>query len=461
MSTTMSEAVVAGADRDALEELPLPDRFAAATVRLADINMFQGTHEKDVEKSLFVDQVSMPELAPDEALIAVMASSINYNTVWTAMFEPLPTFRFLKQMGKAGEWERRHDLPYHVVGSDASGVIVRTGSSVRKWKVGDHVVVATAYVDDQDHDTHRDGMLGGGQKAWGFETNFGGLAHYAIVRASQLMPKPGLLTWEEAAVNPLCAGTAYRMLVSDRGAQMKQGDVVLIWGATGGLGSYAVQLVRNGGGIPVGVVNSRQKADLLRSLGCEVVINRSEIDEGDTTLLQRPEGWKKLGTAVRDAVGEDPHIVFEHVGKKTFGASVFLARRGGTVVTCGSSTGYQHTYDNRYLWMRLKRIIGSHGANLHEQWEVNRLISMGRLLPALSKTYTLDEVATAARSVQTNQHIGKVGVLCLAPRPGLGVTDPQARARVGEDRLRTFQSVCAPSGDSSSGLLPTDADEAG
>jgi crotonyl-CoA reductase len=90
--------------------------------------------------------------------------------------------------------------------------------------------------------------------------------------------------------------------------------------------------------------------------------------------------------------------------------------------------------------MRLKRIIGSHGANLHEQWEVNRLFTMGRLLPALSKTYTLDEVATAVRSVQTNEHIGKVGVLCLAPRPGLGVTDPQARARVGEDRLRAFQS---------------------
>jgi crotonyl-CoA reductase len=239
------------------------------------------------------------------------------------------------------------------------------------------------------------------------------------------------------------------MLVSDRGAHMKQGDVVLIWGATGGLGSYAVQLVRNGGGIPVGVVNSRRKADLLRSLGCEVVINRSEIDGGDVTLLQRPEGWKKIGAVVRDAVGEDPHIVFEHVGEKTFGASVFLARRGGTVVTCGSSTGYQHTYDNRYLWMRLKRIIGSHGANLHEQWEVNRLISMGRLLPALSKTYPLNEVATAARSVQTNQHIGKVGVLCLAPRPGLGVTDPQARARVGEDRLRTFQNWMSEFDDSS------------
>ncbi|GAA2961158.1 crotonyl-CoA carboxylase/reductase [Kitasatospora cinereorecta] len=439
MRSPLSEAVVAGAEAAVLESLPLPGNFPAATVQACDISMFEGVEDKDVRKSLFVKDVPMPDLAPDEALIAVMASAINYNTVWTAMFEPLPTFQFLKEMGRAGGWEKRHDLPYHVVGSDASGVIVRTGSSVRRWKVGDHVVIAPAYVDEQDPDTHRDGMLGQGQKAWGFETNFGGLAHYAVVRASQLLPKPASLTWEEAAVNPLCASTAYRMLVSDRGAQMKQGDIVLVWGATGGLGSYAVQLVRNGGGVPVGVVNSDEKARLLKSLGCEAVINRQDVLDGDDTLLQRPEGWKKLGKAIRAAVGEDPHIVFEHVGKQTFAASVFLARRGGTVVTCGSSTGFEHSYDNRYLWMRLKRIIGSHGANLHEQWEVNRLFALGHLIPALSAVYTLAEVGAAARSVQTNQHIGKVGVLCLAPRPGLGVTDAQARARVGEERLSLFR----------------------
>jgi crotonyl-CoA reductase len=439
-SLTMSEAVVAGADAADLASLPVPGHFPAATVRESDVDIFKDMEAKDVRKSLSVDRVPMPELAPDEALIAVMASSINYNTVWTAMFEPLPTFQFLKQMGKRGGWEARHDLPYHIVGSDASGVIVRTGSSVRRWKVGDHVVVSPVYVDEQEPDTHRDGMLGEGQKAWGFETNFGGLAHYAVVRASQLMPKPAALTWEEAAVNPLCAGTAYRMLVSDRGARMKQGDVVLVWGATGGLGAYAVQLVLNGGGIPVGVVNSAAKADTLRSLGCEAVINREELEDGDPTLLERPDGWKKMGRVIRSLVGEDPHIVFEHVGRKTFAASVFLARRGGTVVTCGSSTGYEHFYDNRYLWMRLKRVIGSHGANLHEQYEVNRLITLGHLVPALSKTYALDEVAAAARSVQTNQHIGKVGVLCLAPEPGLGVTDPQARARIGERRLSMFRT---------------------
>ncbi|GGX70516.1 crotonyl-CoA carboxylase/reductase [Streptomyces anandii] len=439
MQSALSEAVIAGAEAAELEALPVPDHFAAAVVREEDIGIFRSVEDKDVRKSVFVEDVPMPDLAPDEALIAVMASSINYNTVWTAMFEPVPTFQFLRQMGRNGGWEARHDLPYHILGSDASGVVVRTGSSVRRWKAGDHVVISPAYVDEQDHDTHQDGMLGENQKAWGFETNFGGLAHYAVVRASQLMPKPAALTWEEAAVNPLCASTAYRMLVSERGARMKQGDVVLVWGATGGLGAYAVQLVLNGGGIPVGVVNSEEKARILMSLGCEAVINRNDIEEGDPTFLQRPDGWKRMGKAIRTAVGEDPHIVFEHVGKKTFAASVFLARRGGTVVTCGSSTGYDHLYDNRYLWMRLKRIIGSHGANLHEQWAVNRLISMGRVVPTLSRTYPLDDVGDAARSVQANEHIGKVGVLCLAPRTGLGITDPDARARIDERRLHAFR----------------------
>ncbi|RST08905.1 crotonyl-CoA carboxylase/reductase [Streptomyces sp. WAC07149] len=440
MSTPLADAVIEGRSGEELLSLPLPGHMKAVTVHKDQTGMFDGVADKDVRKSMHVEDVPMPELAPDEVLVAVMAAAINFNTVWSATFEPVPTFRFLEQMGRRGGWDARHDLPYHILGSDASGVVVRTGSAVRRWNAGDHVVVGTAYVDEQDPATHSDGMLGEDQRAWGFETNFGGLAQYTVVRASQLLPKPALLTWEEAAANPLCAGTAYRMLVSDRGARMKQGDVVLIWGATGGLGAYAVQLVRNGGGIPVGVVSSAEKAEVLRKLGCEAVIDRSAIEQGDRTMLQRPEGWKKLGKAIRDAVGEDPHIVFEHVGKATFGASVFLARRGGTVVTCGSSTGYDHQYDNRYLWMKLKNIIGSHGANLNEQWETNRLIEMGKVLPALSATYALDDAGEAARSVQVNEHLGKVGVLGLAPRAGLGVTDAQARARVGEERFRLFRS---------------------
>ncbi|MGW2617094.1 crotonyl-CoA carboxylase/reductase [Streptomyces sp. NPDC001500] len=441
--TLLTEAVRAGASPQELERAEPPREYTAAYIRSEDARMFDGVTDRDVRKSLRVGEVPMPELAPDEVLVAVMASAVNYNTVWSAMFEPIPTFRFLKQFAAQGGWAGRHDLPYHVIGSDGAGVVVRAGSGVRRWRIGDHVLMSCVQPDDQEPATHADGMLGADQRIWGFETNFGGLAHYAVVRASQLIPKPPHLTWEEAACNPLCAGTAYRMLVGERGARFKQGDVVLIWGAAGGLGAYAVQLVKNGGGIPVGVVSSPEKAAAARRLGCDVVVDRREIGLDDRTADDPRavvEVGKKLGSVIRREVGEDPHVVFEHVGRATFGVSVFVVRRGGTVVTCGSSTGYQHGYDNRYLWMKLKRIIGSHAANLQEQWEVNRLISLGRIMPTLSEVYPLEEIGEAARSVQTNRHIGKVGVLCLASAPGQGVTDPGLRAELGETRLNPLRT---------------------
>ena len=120
--------------------------------------------------------MATPELAPDEAYLAVMASSINFNTVWTSIFEPLPTFGFLDRLGRESDWAARHALPYHVVGSDASGVVLRVGSAVRNWKPGDRVTVHCNYVDDQDPSAHDDSMLAANQRIWGFETNFGGLA---------------------------------------------------------------------------------------------------------------------------------------------------------------------------------------------------------------------------------------------------------------------------------------------
>lgn len=437
----LTDAVVRGADPVELEQSAVPVSFLAAHLQRSDVDIFRNTADKDVRRTLHVGQVPMPELAPDEVLVAVMASSINFNTVWSATFEPVSTFDALRRFARTGGYASRHDQPFQVIGSDAAGIIVRVGAGVRRWKLGDHIAVSAAVVDEQDPVTHADGMLGADQKAWGYETNFGGLAHYTVVRASQLLPKPPHLTWEETASIPLCGGTAYRMLVGDHGARIKQGDIVLIWGASGGLGVFAVQLVKNGGGIPIGVVSSEHKADVVRRLGCDVVINREEIGVGAVPEPGAPtvELAKRLGRAIRSAVGEDPHVVFDHVGRATFGISVIVARRGGSVVTCGSSTGYEHSFDNRYFWMNLKRVIGSHGMNLNEMAEMMRLYRLGLLVPPLSTVFTLAEIGEAARLVQTNRHVGKVGVLCLAPEPGLGVTDSTLRARFGEARLTALR----------------------
>ena len=442
MSDILS-AALAGAPADELAALPLPDSYRAALVRRSETEMFAGmeSSEKDPRASLHVEDVALPELAPDEAYVAVMASSINFNTVWTSIFEPLPTFGFLDRLGKESVWGRRHALDYHVVGSDASGVVLRTGSAVRNWKVGDKVTIHCNYVDDQDPSAHDDSMLAANQRIWGFETNFGGLADVTVVKANQLMPKPTHLSWEEAAINALCNSTAYRMLVSHNGAQMAQGDKVLVWGASGGLGSFAVQYVLNGGGTPLGVVSSAQKVDLLHDLGVEAVIDRRR---GRLQILERRAHPGRVRVApLRQGhpgpVGGEPDIVFEHPGRQTMGASVFACTRGGIIVTCAATSGYMIEYDNRHLWMKLKTIKGSHFANYREAWDANQLICEGKILPPLSAVYPLDEVGEAAYQVHHNLHEGKIGVLCLAPEEGLGIDDPELRQRVGEDRITLFR----------------------
>ena len=437
------EAIQAEASGEEIASLALPESYRAVFVRREDAAMFEGvaSPDKDPRKSLHIGEVPLPAIAPDEAVVAVMASSINFNTVWTSIFEPLPTFGFLDRLGKESEWGRRHALAYQVIGSDAAGVVLRTGSAVRNWKPGDRVTVHCNYVDDQDPTSHDDSMLGSNQRIWGFETNFGGLADLTIVKANQLMPKPTHLTWEESGVNALCNSTSYRMLVGQNAARMKQGDTVLVWGAAGGIGGYATQYVLNGGGIPVGIVSSPEKAALLNELGVEAVIDRKA--EGyrfwKDEHTQDDGEWRRFGKQIRSLVGDDPDIVFEHVGRQTMGASIFVCKRGGTVVTCAATSGYMVEFDNRHFWMKLKRLIASHFANYAEAWQANRLIDMGRIQPLLSAVYPLEGVGDAALKVHRNDHEGKIGILCLAPQEGLGIDDPEKRDRIGEDKITVFR----------------------
>jgi crotonyl-CoA reductase len=428
------DAILAG-ELAEIGELPVPEVYRGVTVRADEVDMFDGmaSADKDPRKSLHLDEVRTPELGPGEALVAVMASAINYNTVWTSIFEPLSTFEFLKRYGKTSPLARRHDLPYHVVGSDLAGVVLKTGAGVNAWKPGDAVVAHCLSVELEHPDGHNDTMLDPEQRIWGFETNFGGLAELALVKANQLMPKPKHLTWEEAAAPGLVNSTAYRQLVSQNGAAMKQGDVVLVWGASGGLGSYATQFALNGGATPVCVVSSPEKAEIAKRMGAELIIDRNAdgYQFWSDEHTQNPKEWKRFGARIRELTGgDDPDIVFEHPGRETFGASVFVAKRGGTIVTCASTSGFMHSYDNRYLWMNLKRIIGSHFANYREAWEANRLIARGKIHPTLSKVYPLAQTGQAAQDVHRNAHQGKVGVLCLAPEEGLGVTDHELRNKV-------------------------------
>ncbi len=436
------EAIQQGASGADIAALPVPQQYRAAHVLKSEQEMWAGvpSKQKDPRRSVHIGEVPTPELAPDEVYLAVMASSLNFNTVWSSLFEPVSTFGPMARLARESEWARRHDQPYQVIGSDASGVVLRVGSAVRAWKPGDRVTVHCNHLDDQDPSSHDDSMMGNNQRIWGYETNFGGLADLAVVKANALMPKPAHLSWEEAAVNALCNSTSYRVLVSANGARVKRGDVVLIWGAAGGIGAYATQYVLNGGGIPVCVVSSADKADILRKMGVEHIIDRAAAGYQfwkDEHTHDESE-WRRLGKDIRDLCGEDPDIVFEHPGRSTFGASMYVTKKGGTVVTCAATSGFMMEFDNRYFWMRLKKLVGSHFANYKESYEANRLIAKGMIHPVMSQVFDLEQTGEAAYQMHHNMHEGKIGVLCLAPEAGQGVTDPELRAKVG-DKLHLFR----------------------
>ena len=187
-------------------------------------------------------------------------------------------------------------------------------------------------------------------------------------------------------------------------------------------------------------MSSANKVDTLRELGCEFVIDRAERDYRfwSDEHTQDESEWRRLGRDIRDLVGEDPDVVFEHPGRSTMGASVFVAKRGGAIVTCAATSGYMIEYDNRHLWMKLKTIKGTHFANYREAWAANQTLIDGRVVPPLSAVFALEQVGEATYEVHHNRHEGKIGVLCAAPREGLGVRDEAARASLG-NRLTIFR----------------------
>ena len=228
---------------------------------------------------------------------------------------------------------------------------------------------------------------------------------------------------------------------------MKQGDNVFVWGATGGIGAYAIQLVLNGGGTPVGVVSSEQPGrSCSQAMGCEHVIDRrAEGYQFWSDEHTQDEGeWRRLGKKVRGLIGEDPDIVFEHPGRSTMGASVFIAKRGGTIVTCAATSGYMLEYDNRHLWMKLKRIVSSPLRQLPG--------GVGHEPPHRPGPHPAGDVggvrprATSARRADAvHRTRPRASSACCAsrPRPASASQDPEKRERIGEDKITLFQRHAA------------------
>jgi crotonyl-CoA carboxylase/reductase len=403
-----------------------------ATLDVTDVNVEPGTlpekmtawvireeREGEPKDAFQLEEIEVPHPGAFEVIVRVMAAGVNYNNVWAALGEPIGVWRY----GDHPEYG------HHIGGSDASGIVWAVGEGVTKWQPGDEVVIHCNQASYEDIEVHGlDPMAAPSQKIWGYETTWGSFAQFTKVQAQQLIPKPKNLTWEEAASYGLVYFTAYRMLIDQ--CNMQAGDKVLIWGAAGGLGVFATQLCKITGAEAVGVVSSPEKGKLLEEIGITGWIDRNEYKGMMRTGNETPEEEKarfkesrRFGKAVKEILGDDPNIVFEHVGKATFPTSVLTVKTFGKVVICAGTTGYNLDFDVRYLWMRQKEIIGSHFANAYECYRANELIEQNLIRPVLWRTMEFGEVAEAHQLMRDNKHLGKIAILVGAKEPGQGKTE--------------------------------------
>ena len=361
--------------------------------------------------------VDTPELDSHDVLILVMAAGGNYNGVWASLGTPVSPFDIHKQ-------------PYHIAGSDASGVVYAVGSRVKRWKVGDEVVVHCNQDDGDDEECNGgDPMFSPSQRIWGYETPDGSFAQFARVQDRQLMPRPRHLTWEESACYTLTLATSYRMLFGHRPHILRPGDNVLIWGASGGIGSMAVQLCAAAGANAIGVISDETKREFVMSLGAKAVLNRKEFNcwgQMPTVNSDEYHAWtkemRKFGKAIWEITGKgnDVDFVFEHPGESTFPVSCIVVKRGGMVVFCAGTTGYNLTMDARFVWMRQKRIQGSHFANLKQATQANQMVIERRVDPCMSEVFSWDDIPRAHMKMQANEHKpGNMAVLVSSKLPGL------------------------------------------
>jgi crotonyl-CoA carboxylase/reductase len=369
--------------------------------------------------------VPVPQLGPDDVLVHVMAAGINYNNTWAALGIPVDIVRTHRQAGDAGDEEG-----FHLGGSDASGIVQAVGSSVTNVKPGDEVVVHCGMWDVNDPQ-----ILAGGDpafsnsfKIWGYDVNWGSFAQFTRVQSHQCLPKPERLTWEEAAAYTLEAATAYRMLAHWEPHTVKEGDVVLVWGGSGGLGSMGIQVTKALGGIPIAVVSNDERGEYCKQLGAVGYVDRTKFDHwgrlpdwtDDKAMTKAILGFRAFGKAIWDILGErrSPRIVFEHPGQDTVPTSLFICDTGGMVVVCAGTTGYNGDVDLRYLWTRQKRFQGSHFATDVEARAVNQLVAEGKIDPCLTRIFAFDEVGLAHQLLRDNQHPnGNMAILVASTQP--------------------------------------------
>jgi alcohol dehydrogenase len=312
---------------------------------------------------LRVEEWPRPEPGPGQVLLAARACGLNRADIFER--EGMPGVPI--------------ELP-HIPGGDVAGEVVARGPGAAGIAVGARVLV------DPNVD-YGDGRRG----ALGYPLQ-GVLCEYVAVPASSLLPLPDSVSFEHAAALPIAYGTAHRMLFT-RG-QVAAGETVVVLGASGGVGVACVQLARHAGATVIALASTAWKLGRLRALGADHVVQASGGEYG-------AEVWRLTGRQGAD-------VIVDYSGQATWPTSLRTLRRGGRLLVCGATSGYEATTDLRYVWTREETIVGANGWERHDLEALLDLVASGRLTPVIDRVVPLAAASDAYRAIESRQVFGKV-----------------------------------------------------
>ena len=321
-----------------------------------------------LEELQVVSDHPVPAAAEGHVVIRVGASSFNYHDVFTV--RGMPGIKV--------------PLPV-VVGLDMAGEITELGAGVTAWAIGDRVLVNPL--------NKKKGLMG--------EMLDGGMAEYCLVAADQLVAMPAGVSFEEAAALPVAYGTAHRMLVTHN--TVKKGDRVLILGASGGVGTGCVILAKHLGAEVIACTSSQEKVQKLKELGADEVINIKDVDFSKWAV-------EKYGKPQRRSYDGGVDVVINFTGGDTWHPSLRCLKRGGKLLVCGATAGYDPKEDLRYVWSFELNIIGSNSFYDDDLQALMKLIAEGKMRPVIDKVLPLEQAREGLRLIQDREVIGKVVV---------------------------------------------------
>ena len=321
-----------------------------------------------LEELEVVSDHPVPQAVEGHVVIRVRASSFNYHDVFTV--KGMPGIKV--------------PLPV-IIGLDMAGEIFEIGAGVTKWKVGDRVLVNPL--------NPKKGLMG--------EMMDGGMAEYCLVTANQLIPMPDGVSFEAAASLPVAYGTAHRMLITHK--TVKKGDRVLVLGASGGVGTGCVMLAKMLGAEVIACASSEDKLRRLKELGADEVVDYTKTDWSKWAI-------EKYGKPQRRNYEGGVDVVVNFTGGDTWVPSLRCVKRGGKILVCGATAGFDPKEDLRYIWSFEIEIKGSNSYYDDDLLALMDMIQDGRIKPVIDKVLPLEQAAEGLRLIQDRKVLGKVVV---------------------------------------------------